>query len=427
MLELIDDALAKGTGFPFLAISRGLVVPSPKLDRVLLDHIVHNRVYDPQCEGSRHDYLYEIVCEYSNRDTIFSEVLRHFQTMTNSDDGEYQVMAFVARMVKDGRCSLEQFVEKFESDSVSMGSSFSMGIEEIVDLERMDGILRVARLFGKRIAAGLALDDDWGRPFFEVYAEQFGLNVADIVEVLTDSKDPMVALYFNSRTPAIEQTREYRRGDFDEQLGAILSGQAVGVWGLLKSATEEQFAKYCQAFLSVKDKKIKRRLLLGFRFKKWLGDLDVLLAEYRRSKDVQYRIDLLWAMLPFHDPRCRALVEHLDEDRRFQMIRIQMVLRHFTDADADWVFESLEAFTGHELHDATDFFLRSKRIAAVPIFERVLDVLLRRMHCSICRKSIVQTMIERNLLDQNQVDVLMRDALTETREMVERYTPQFGR
>jgi hypothetical protein len=60
MLELIDDALAKGTGFPFLAISRGLVAPSPKLDRVLLDHIVHNRAYDPQCEGSRHDYLYEV-------------------------------------------------------------------------------------------------------------------------------------------------------------------------------------------------------------------------------------------------------------------------------------------------------------------------------------------------------------------------------
>lgn len=427
MVELIDDELAKGTGFPFLAISSGVVAPSPKLDRILLDHIVHNRAYDPQCEGSRHDYLYEIVCEYPNRDAIFSEVLRHFQAMTDSDYGEYQVMAFVSRMVKDGRCSLEQFVEKFESYGSLMSDSFSIGIEEIVDLERMDGILRVARLFGTRIAAGLAVDDDWGRPFFEIYGEQFGLNVADIVDVLRHSQDPMVALYFNARKPAVEQSPERRGFDFDEGLSAILSGQGYSTGFLVKNATEEQFAQYCQAFVDVKDKRIKRRLLSGLRRRKWLGDLEVLLAEYHRSRDVQYRIDLLWAMLPFHDPRCRALVEHLDEDRRFQMIRIQMVLRHFTEADTTWVLESLEALTGHELHEASSFFLESERVAAVPMVGQVLDVLLRRMHCSICRKSVVQTMMERNLLDQNQVDLLMRDALVETQAMVGRYNPQLCR
>jgi len=419
MVEILDFELRRGSGIPFAMIESGTIIPSTKLERVLLDHIFNNYSYDPQCEGSRHEYLYEVVSAYSRRENIYSQVLQHFEEITGSDYGEYQVFGFVSRMVKDGFCAMTIFVEKFESYWESVSSPFSIGVEEILNLEHTEGIRRIARLFGKRISKGLEVEY-LGTPFFGEYSEKSGFDISKTLELLRSDPDPMISAYINAIEVEPTADKPNREFDFDEAFGRVLAGKKFPVGRIVRKATEDQFRRYCDEFTNLKDLSIKSQMVYGFSVRKFLGSIDLLIAEYCRSRNIDYRHSLLEAMIPFYDEKARKLVEELYEEKS-RMIRTKVLLTQMKESDVWWILESFEIFSGHELHSEIGFILGDERIASSSVFGGILEILLRRIQCSICRNSVVERMITSNLLDRNQVLVLMKDCHPGTRKVAEAY------
>lgn len=137
MTEIIAYELARGSGFPLYLIKNKILTPSSKVDQILLNNIYNNLAYDTQSEGSRHDYLYELICEYENKKFIFDSVIDHFQSMTETSSGEYQVFGFVTRMIKDAICLPAILYTKFESYWEDIDSAFSIGIKRLFCIIRL--------------------------------------------------------------------------------------------------------------------------------------------------------------------------------------------------------------------------------------------------------------------------------------------------
>jgi hypothetical protein len=419
MIEIFAHELARGSGFPYVLIKGKLLTPSSKLDQIMLNNIFNNLAYDAQSEGSRHDYLYDLICEYQNKTTIFESVISHFQSMTETSSGEYQVFGFVARMVKDNICPLSIIITKFEKYWEYIDSAFSIGITEIIDLEKDDGIKRIAKLFGKRISLGLSIDES-DTPFYEIYKDDFGLNIEHIQKILRSDPDPMIALYMKYITEYPEPVEGINRFDFDKSFQDILSGKRVPVRRVANKASEEQYARYCNEFITIDNKKIKHHMVKAFEYRKYTGNFDDLVSEYNQTRDTNYRISLLESMIPFDNPQVRKFVDRLIDDK-YRMIETKIRLTQNNENDYSWILESLEIFSAFEIHQELNFFLENEKVRKVFFYNEILDILLRKMECSICRNKIVDKMIELECLDINQAKILLYDCESDTRSVALKY------
>lgn len=423
MTELIANELARGSGLPYFMIKNKVLNPTFKLDQILLNNIYDNLAYDPQCEGSRHDYLYELICEYTNKKLIFDSVIDHFQSMTETNYGEYQVFGFVARMVKDNMCLPSILYDKFENYWEVIDSAFSIGIKEIIEIEKDNGIKRIAKLFGKRIFHGLSIDES-DTPFYEIYKDEYALNIEYIQNILSSDSDPMISLYLKYRSELIEHQGKVYKFDFDTSFKDILSGKRVPVRRLVNKATEEQFAQYCNEFIKNKNKQIKHHMVKAFERRKFMGDFNELISEYNQTRDSDYRISLLEAMIQFNNPQVRDLTDKLIDDK-FRMIETKIRLTQIKENDLWWILESLKIFSVFELHQELNFFLENEKVKEVHFYNQILEILYMKMDCSICRNKIVDRMIELRILDKNQATILSYDCEPETRKAALRYIEEF--
>ncbi|MDR3115225.1 MAG: hypothetical protein LBU25_06865, partial [Treponema sp.] len=64
MLVLFEKELRKGTGIPLILLQKNIIDQNEQIDGIIIENILTNKSYDPQCEGSRADYLYELLLSY---------------------------------------------------------------------------------------------------------------------------------------------------------------------------------------------------------------------------------------------------------------------------------------------------------------------------------------------------------------------------
>ena len=61
MTSVFEREIERGTGVPYLLLKKGCIRPSEQIDEILYANIVENKAYDPQSEGSRAEYIYNLL------------------------------------------------------------------------------------------------------------------------------------------------------------------------------------------------------------------------------------------------------------------------------------------------------------------------------------------------------------------------------
>ena len=105
MITVFEQELEKGTGVPYLLLKKGCIQPSAQIEEILYANIIENKAYDPQCEGSRSEYLYDLLELYPHREKIDERVIAYFNTM---DDNLYEEIQYDVepdtRVLANKRC-----------------------------------------------------------------------------------------------------------------------------------------------------------------------------------------------------------------------------------------------------------------------------------------------------------------------------------
>jgi hypothetical protein len=271
------SALRKGLGRALLhVIHYGL----DDVIEVVLEACIHNQTYDAQCEPSRAAWLFSMFGDSPYYPRFRKAILLALETATETWN-LLQLCQLAKELAAHGdeqaRRKLRERVH--EKANNSSGDDW-LGADEWVELEGVDGVLELARLYGQRL---LRDPDDF--PY--EYLIPPGETERDFKEVLFQHslKEPVIKVYWDylerqevlkrSRAPVDKetvklQTRERVRQEYP--LERILNDARSGVGsfaghyaGFGRYATTEELEEVYAHLLNETEETVRVRLLWVFR------------------------------------------------------------------------------------------------------------------------------------------------------------------
>lgn len=153
-LDRFASALRRGTGEAILILRQH---PQLNCRELLLHAAVNNLAYDPQCEGSREDYLYELIGLSPEKRTIEDALIQHLITSTDDNWGVLQLFRLVGLMAGAGNTRAREAVYWRYAENLNPDFPF-VDTYVLIDLDGYEGLKFMAEVKGK-----LLLDDpeDW--------------------------------------------------------------------------------------------------------------------------------------------------------------------------------------------------------------------------------------------------------------------------
>lgn len=288
---------------------------------LVLEACLHNQVYDQQIESGRGSWLFDMFRDTSHYPEFHKAILNAMETETNFWD-LYQLCQLTRQIAglgdEEAHQKLRDFVYHNAADATSEYDW--IGIKDLLFLEGAEGILVLARIFGKRLMAD---PDDFVDDSL-LQSESY----PEYAKILTEysQEDVAISAYreylekrserFSSITPLDKETRKQQRHEKvrrDYSLQTILddahkeAGKYPGrymTFGM--HAMPEELEKVYACLLNETNDPTRIRLLWVFRRAK-LPRIDDIVLDWANGDNTELRAASLAALSQISAPRVRQL------------------------------------------------------------------------------------------------------------------------
>jgi hypothetical protein len=420
------DALAKGLGRCVVHLRRGAAVEPYR--ELLLEAFRGAQGYDPQCEGTRAQYLFDLAQAAHLEHELRSAALEGLAACTDDRWDADQHTAVLVRFAERGDDSMgERVLAQFESMSIDspVFDSFAWVVPRLVGL---DGFLLVARRMGEG-------DDGHGHhgscDYHRTLAnEDFGEATVTAALHSSAATDASIARFLRYS----EAYRERRQAPTSiphiplAEILALLRTDAENtrpwnrakVWAWRASAEELQQA--AGALESCTDPREQRGLLCMFARSAFPGPLE-LLVRFVHAEQPEIRDAAIAALGAFENTAARDHAHRLLSLPEPQWEALRLFEHNYQPGDGVFVASLL----GKAARDDPDgrHELASLLIDGFCGEDRGDDAvaLLRWLYehtpCSTCRASAVRALLHHDALDGTIAEECAWDTNSEIRELVD--------
>ena len=425
MIAVFEQELEKGTGVPYLLLKKGCIQPSEQIEEILYANIIENKAYDPQCEGSRTEYLYDLLELYPHREKIDERVIAYFNTMDDRDWGELQVFGFVRKLAESKGFDKTELYKKFEQYAEEDMYNGMIGLSDLLLLDKYEAVVYLARYFGTHITEDNK-EEFIDSPFYDIYAEDIGYTEAELTEKLRNEHDAAIDRYLAIAHIKRKTRRKKQKQYTADTAIALLKRKpsptrleriSLRRW-VRRRASEADIQKLSNVFLEA-ELPLKKRLIRLFDERQIKIPTQVLFDSFEATENKPFRQDIIEALVPFNDPAVYDfLKDRYDDNTRNAFIKV--CLKYYSENKKTELFNLLELCTIFDIHEIKHTALESKALAEDPVFNDILRILYRNMKCSLCRNTIVEKMIERRCIDDNLYEEIQYDVDPDTRALARR-------
>lgn len=389
--------------------------------QAILDACLHCGSHDPQIEGTRADYMFELLKLIPDRKPYDDAMLN---ALADSKDGwdAVQRFWFAAYLALDGneraRSAMYRNYDPGPKNGEAIGVTF-------LEIDGIKGLLFAAEKIGELLSGAEKVDLGL---LPSVAKERLGEQVAQEALRKAGAENPRIEAYRLALEASGRRSDEHR-GKADEmrkapyeQVKNKLSGMIslrVQNWGW--QASEADIQRAARDLAASRDPKEQRVLLQIFAGRSFPLEAGILL----NLVDVgQERVDLaaLQALSQITNPTVRQLTFRLIDTRaKGRGQAIDLLARNFEVGDHAVVLGWLEAEDDDEvLHsmglDVTHFW---KEHPDEESELRMLKILYERDPCSFCRERTVRRLIELGALTEEQRLECLDDANSDIRELIQ--------
>jgi hypothetical protein len=425
MITVFEQELEKGTGVPYLLLKKGCIQPSEQIEEILYANIIENKAYDPQCEGSRTEYMYDLLELYPHREKIDERVIAYFNTMDDRDWGELQVFGFVRKLAESRRFDKTELYKKFEQYAEEDMYNGMIGLSDLLLLDKYEAVVYLARYFGTHITEDNK-KEFIDSTFYAIYAEDIGYTEAELTEKLRNEHDAAIDRYLAIAHIKRKTRRKKQKQYTADTAIALLKRKASPTrlerislrrW-VRRRASEADIQKLSNVFLEA-ELPLKKRLIRLFDERQIKIPAQVLFDSFEATENKSFRQDIIEALVPFNDPAVYDfLKDRYDDNTRNAFIKV--CFKYYSENKKTELFNLLELCTIFDIHEIKHTALESKALAEDPVFNDILRILYRNMKCPLCRNRIVEKMIERRCIDDNLYEEIQYDVDPDTRALARR-------
>jgi hypothetical protein len=422
-------ALYLGTGQAML-----LLCAHPELD--FSQHILHaacdNLAYDPQSEGSRAGYIYSLIKKSKQKTQLIAQVLQALKKQKHNLWALDQLCDLAVMLHQDGVTGARAaFLQRFEKNLLP-GYEFC-GDEQLLRMDGVSGLLRLAELWGKLLSAETDNDIQWSsRWVLDDFQEQN--KALDVWALLAQAaqSNAHVKTYLNSmEQPASEPSAKpkkrrkpvpYSYAEVQEKIAspARYAGFIENRVTAMDQTIVDTLAHEC---LLEQDELRQSKYLRFFGRRPFPFGHKPILAIARKkiigySRLVPNAVEAL-SLFAGDDIRKLALKKLTGAKRREYYL---LLLKHNLQAcDLDLLLSLVERAEDfdqvhHLISDMLELFKANPQFDCQP----VLLALYARMNCGIHRAGLLRLLVQRNALPRAILAEMQFDSYDEIRKLYRR-------
>lgn len=407
------EALWNGLGRPILYAHHHDVAP---FQEAILDACLHCYAVDPQCEGTRAPFMYELVTLTPDRDFYSDEVLKALPGCGDDYDA-VQRFRFASYMAMDG----DDRAKRAMYDNFNPGPR--MAEQTGTDFLRMDGLGGLLFAAEKVGALLISATDrvDLGMLTFvagETLGEEQALNgLRKAGETDSRIEAYLVALEVRQKKQSdFPSIQNLTYAELKPRLAELR--HRVSAWGERASAENLELA--ARDLLTAETTEEQLQYLRIFRWRAFPLDhtalFPLLASTNERLADVAAE-----ALANITHPSVRELAFCLVEERRAGRDQaIMMLSRNWQDGDHEIALRWFEQEEDRETRHGLGMDLRKfwEEHPDATSEGRMLLALYEKGPCSMCREFVVRRLLELEQLPDEIRTECAHDASEEVRELV---------
>ncbi|GAB4528107.1 MAG: hypothetical protein Tsb0014_09250 [Pleurocapsa sp.] len=413
---LFTDILQKGLGRAFDYIAQHKH-NKEKIRQDLLSACLHNVAYDPQCESTRAEWLFELI-NLTNDIEFYRKNI--FQALPIAQEfwDINQLYDLVSIWAKQGCLEAKKII--YQTFKQQEFNESWLGGEHIIAIEGIQGLLAVAEIVGARLIEDNEL---WEDDYLITQASAIfdkNLVIESIEkEAVNNSK---VKAYLDSVKTYQENTlkqKEDRKKSKNNtiDINTIIEkieqkkyrGYVLSRFG--RDATKQEIDRVFEKLLSETRKEQLIRYLHVFRYRK-LPKLDIRLFDLAKSDDEEIQLPAIAALAVNKDDSLHNLAINLIKQQPKSINnRVLKLLINNYQSDDFKIIESIlnkshDIDLRHEIGmDLIDIIDKQKTAELINCSLWVYE----NTPCSYCRQEILKILIESKQVSQNILEECLHD------------------
>ncbi|WP_438447101.1 hypothetical protein [Gorillibacterium sp. sgz5001074] len=404
--------LARGLGSVILYLKH-----SPRLTNKHMDAIyqacIKNTAYDPQCDISREEYLWEIIQLTNESEQLQERILAALKSDIDGWD-LLQVYRLAKISALNGHSTAVETMKKafrYHED----WNSF-IGGEEIIEVEGEQGFLFVASRIGEQI---LSSDYEESKLLLEFAYEQIGEE--EVTDLIKSQGDAFIQAFVHSSLHQEEytQSRPLHLVSYDE-LKTTMGKSPGGLYRYIRwgqRAAKEDLLKAANDLLE--ENTPKRLLPYLYIFAKAVFPLDPhKLIELAVSKNRRVRSLAISALNNIKDERIHQLAIKLIMERTTEIDALDLFIHNYSDDDLHLLEQIV--FKSHNrdaFHSVGFSILKIFENNRTPLCQEILIALYKKGLCTQCRRRCVGVMLLNGVLSDSIRNEIMHDCNPDIRDL----------
>lgn len=395
------DYLFKGLGRPYLYLQQH---PMTAFHDALLHACLYNPRYDPQCEGSRTEYLHGLI-ELSPDASSYTQPILDALADPDDEMALEQLFDFALIFAQRGDASARRVLYEQCAELASAGEID--GARQLIELDGIEGFLFVAQRLGEAINSETDFwDYDYIFRCLETHSEadqlREALTHARSVQPFVDRYLTAVEQFHAGHKQAVDQRQAQDLPAFaDIDVAIRRNPRTVGFvplrkWG--RDASSEEIERAARTLLTVADPKQLVAYLTIFGDRAFPLDVRRLFRLAWHEDDL-VSLRTLQILASVRHPDVRALAFELLEDDPTNGNALALLTHNYQPGDEQFMATLVaQAADHHAVHSLTSGINDVFEQNPTPDAADLLLTLYERSPCSICRCTSIDLLIERDAL-----------------------------
>ena len=411
--DFFRNSIRNGTGEAIVLLKKN---PSIDFDEYILDACTHNLAYDPQCEGSRADYLFEILSFAKNREKIIDEILMNLSSSNKEYWDVHLLFDLALLLAKEGNGLARKVIYKRYANNLSEDFE-CIDTDVLVKLDGLNGLEFVADIQGKQ------LDKD-----SNFWIDEWLLDICKEYFPKTSPKNYLIEKSHNNKYIELflSEMEEFESKEDDskkksklsllELLDTVKRGENIpiisGKW-----LNEEELLNLVQILQKEEDEWKIQSYLRILKFAKYPLDISTLLP-FLKVKNEQIKRSTLNILSKVKDEKIRELIDSNYSNLDFLFEHLRLFESNFLEKDMEVLFRIFNRLKDEdEIHFFGLVICAIARENTIENPKRLIEELYYVNNCSICRESFIKILMSTNQLSDKIYEELKYDCDSSIRQL----------
>ncbi|MCW7471735.1 hypothetical protein [Leptospira kanakyensis] len=419
IIKKFESSAKRGTGEAYHILRENLNID---FTNSILKVALYNYAYDGQAEGSRALYVYDLIKLSKQKELIRKNTLEKLKTEQKDTWTLSQLFELAKLYAISGDIEAkENIYERFFTNWI-FGSNW-LGQEEILELDGFAGLVYIVNKIGKYIEINPNYFED--KTLINSFQESAKeISVKGELDKLAKN-DKYIEIYLNhiskcegekSKSPLKEE-----KFNFDTLKNKISNSKKIlNIKRYLKNLSESDINHIANLFQEEKNLSKKAEYLRIFIYIKYPGNLKpvIKLAKRKESSNHSLREFSLATLSHIKSPVIRKLAINKIRNSKDYLSFICLLNSNYKEGDAKlltWAAFKTKSNDSIEILATalTELYTLNKtKECLLPLLE-----IYKRSNCGIHRNSIVNILLENNILPNQIYHEIEFDSYNETRQL----------